>query len=95
MELEGLFTKIIEKLDTQSTDISEIRVDVAKNTISLEEHIRRTDIADENIQIIRSELKPLQKHVDAVNTILKLVGFLAVVSGAILGISQVIGLLKQ
>jgi len=94
MELEGLFTKIIEKLDTQSTDISEIRVDVAKNTISLDEHMRRTDIADENIQIIRSELKPLQKHVDAVNTILKLVGFLAVATGAIIGLSQVVGLFK-
>ena len=86
MELEGLFTKIIEKLDTQSEDISVIKVDVAKNTVSLDEHIKRTNLLEESMNGIREEMKPVQRHVDAVNTILKLIGFLAVIAGAITGL---------
>jgi hypothetical protein len=92
MELEGLFTKIIEKLDTQSEDISIIKVDIAKNTVSLDEHIKRTNLLEENMQGIREEMKPVQRHVDAVNTILKLIGFLAVIVGAITGLARIVKL---
>ncbi len=90
MELEGLFTKIIEKLDYQSKEISDIKVDVAKNTVSLEDHIKRTELLEENMQGIRQELKPVQKHVEAVNTILKLIGFISVLSGTIIAIYEFI-----
>jgi hypothetical protein len=94
MELQGLFTKIIEKLDKQSSEISEIKIDIAKNTVSLDEHIKRTALLEESMENIRNEVKPIQKHVDAVHTVLKLIGFVAVIAGAFVSIIRIIDLFK-
>lgn len=56
-----------QKLDKIVEDIGEIKVTLGKQQVSLDEHIRRTNLIEE-------DLKPVKKHVWMVNGALKLVG---------------------
>ena len=82
--------KINEKLDKIVADIGEIKVTMATNTVVLEEHIRRTEIAELNINSIKEELAPIKTHVILVQslgsiiyTAVKVIGVLATVLSVI------------
>jgi len=69
--------RVLEKLDTLDGRVDNIDVTMAKQSVILDEHVRRTNILEE-------ELRPIKKHVGMVNAIVKiligvggLVGFLA------------------
>lgn len=69
--------KVLEKLDKIDERVDRIDVTMAKQEVVLEEHVRRTNILED-------ELKPIKKHVNMVNAVVKilvvvgsLVGFLA------------------
>lgn len=49
---ERLFTK----LDIIQDDVSEIKVTLARNTTSLEAHMLRTALAEENLNILKQEV---------------------------------------
>jgi hypothetical protein len=81
--------KDVSELKTSQVETKEIAV---KNTIVLEEHMRRTNIAEENIELIRQEMKPIKEHVQSVTAVthfmaglLKVLGVLATLVGAVLG----------
>ena len=74
--LEAKLDKLDERLD--SVDLILVR-----NTGSLEEHMRRRQLAEEAIDILRRELKPVQTHVARVDGGLKLLGILSVVLAVI------------
>lgn len=73
---ESQLDKISDKIDEIREDISEIKVD-------LREHIYRTKLAEENINILRNELKPVEKHVERMNGGLKLLGVIVVVAAVV------------
>ncbi len=60
----------LEKIDERLTSIEHT---LLRNTISLEEHMRRSALAEEGIKTLAAELKPIQLHVAN----LKFVGSLA------------------
>ena len=68
--------RISDTLDLIRDDISDIKVDLAK-------HIYRTDIAEENLKILRNELKPVEKHVERMNGGLKLLSVILVVAAVV------------
>lgn len=82
---ENKLDKIVEKIDAIRDDIAEIKVDLAR-------HIYRTDIAEENIELLREELRPVEKHVEQMKGALNLVKILGVVLGVILSIAAVVAL---
>lgn len=82
---ENKLDKIVEKIDMIRDDIAEIKVDLAK-------HIYRTDIAEENIELLREELRPVEKHVEQMKGALNLVKILGVILGVILSIAAVVAL---
>jgi hypothetical protein len=66
--------KIVDIIDIVKDDLVEIKVTMAKNTASLDTHIRRTDLAEENIKFTREEIgylksqmveefKPVKSHI--------------------------------
>lgn len=65
--MDDIQLKILDKLDAISEDMSEMKVTLAKQEISLQEHIRRTNLLEEKI-------KPIEEHVSAVNTTIKIFG---------------------
>lgn len=64
--------RLEDKVDKIADDIGEIKVTLARNTTTVEYHVKRSDIADENIQIIRNELGPIKEHVSKVKGALSL-----------------------
>lgn len=54
-------------------DISEIRQILARQEESLKLHIYRTELAEENINLLRKQVEPVKKHVDFINNLGKIV----------------------
>ena len=83
--------RLEDKLDKIVDDISEIMQTMAANTSSLEEHIRRTDIAESRINDVELELTPLKAHVAFVKGAAWSMGILG---ATLLGLSQM-GILQK
>jgi archaellum component FlaC len=82
--------KIEEKLDKVEEKLSSIDVTLAKQAKDLEHHIYRTDLAENNIELLRNEMQPVKKHVALMDASLKVIGAIASVVTFILGISKLI-----
>jgi chromosome segregation ATPase len=79
-------TKIEEKLDKVDEKLSSIDVTLARQAKDLEHHIYRTSLAEENIELLRTELQPVKKHVALMDASLKVIGALASAIAFVLGI---------
>lgn len=73
MELNERLLAVLEKIEAR---LDTLDVTMIKNTMSLEEHIKRTNLLEE-------DFKPVKKHVELVNTTAKIVS--AVVGAAVVG----------
>jgi predicted nucleic acid-binding Zn-ribbon protein len=82
-------SKIEEKLDKVEEKISNIDVTLAKQAKDLEHHIYRTDLAESNIELLRTEMQPVKKHVALMDASLKVIGAIASVITFILGIVKI------
>jgi uncharacterized coiled-coil protein SlyX len=69
--MDNRFDKIDSKLDDVSHAIHNIDKTLVRQEEQLAYHIKRTNLLEEKMQ-------PVESHVAAVNVVLKLVGFLAV-----------------
>lgn len=76
--------RVDKKMDKILDKISNIDVTLAKQQISLDEHIRRTAIAEQHIEAIREDIKPMQKHINMVQGGLKVLAALGAVIFSIL-----------
>lgn len=88
-------TRVEQKLDRVQQDVNEIKVILARNTTSLEEHMRRTAIAEERIELVQTQvndkLEPVRKHVVMVNTTLKVLA----AAGAVVLFLKQLGILDK
>ncbi len=86
-KLEGMIIKLDDRLD--NVDKTLIR-----NTVSLEQHIKRTDILESYVkdQIVQKDLEPIKKHVSMITDAIKGIFFFCTV---IAGIVSFIVTLKK
>jgi archaellum component FlaC len=63
-----------QKLDKILNDVGEIKVVQAAQHVTLQEHIRRTELLEEDI-------KPIKKHVNMVEGALKFIGLMGILAG--------------
>jgi archaellum component FlaC len=82
--------KIEEKLDKVEEKISSIDVTLAKQAKDLEHHIYRTDLAESNIELLRTEMQPVKRHVALMDASLKVIGAIASVVTFVIGIIKLI-----
>jgi hypothetical protein len=82
--------KIEAKVEKIEDSISNIDVTLARQAKDLEHHIYRTSLAEENIELLRTELQPVKKHVALVDAGLKLVGALASAAAFVLGVVKIL-----
>lgn len=79
---KNLLQIILDNQAKMSEDIVDMKVLLAKQEESITYHIKRTDLAEENMVLLREQmsidLKPIKSHVAFVNTALKIVGGLSV-----------------
>lgn len=77
--------KIESKVDILDSKLGDQNDTLNKQATVLDNHIKRTELAEENISMLRAEMKPLSKHVEYVNFIFKTIGFFATIAGLIEG----------
>lgn len=73
-----------QKLDKIVENISEINITLGKQSVILEEHIRRTNLLEE-------KLVPIEKHVQMVHGAMKLLGLVAIFMAIYEGLLKMIG----
>ena len=78
--------KIEEKVDRIESKISSIDVTLAKQAKDLEHHIYRTELAEQNLDLIRGEMVPVKKHVALMDASLKVIGALSSAAMFVLGV---------
>ena len=82
--------KIEEKLDKVEEKLSSIDVTLAKQAKDLEHHIYRTDLAESNIELLRTEMQPVKKHVALMDASLKVIGAIASAVTFVIGVIKLI-----
>ncbi len=85
-----LIIESLNKLEEASKEIKEdinnINITMAKNTNSLEEHMRRSEAAEEALEILKNEMKPVKSFYDGfvfIGKILALLAILATIVGVV------------
>lgn len=76
-KLDSLDSKL-ESIDERLSDINNVMI---RNTASLEEHMRRSLLNEEAVDLLRTEIKPLSQHVATINNIAKMISVLAALAG--------------
>ena len=71
-------------------DIEQIKVDMAEIKVDLKHHIKRTELLEDEVRAWRNDLKPVQKHVTIINGLGHILLWAAAISGAIVGILQIL-----
>lgn len=90
MDDNDLLSKIYTKVEKISDDMGDLKIISGKQQISLDEHVRRTEILENRTDVIFEELEPLKEHVIQVNTVFKIIAGLSTIGGVILGILKFI-----
>jgi len=81
---------LIEKIEKVVESIHSIDKTLAAQEVQLTEHIRRTQAAEDNIELLRKELKPVQEHVARMDGALRFLGILSLVAGVAAAIHKVL-----
>ena len=81
-ELKEAIKELDSKVDDHTKILSSIDKTLALQAQQLEMHMRRTEVAEENLEMLRKEFKPVEGHVEFVNKLSKLVALIATVASA-------------
>lgn len=81
--MDDRLERIENKLDKVVDQIGEIKETTAKQQVSLDYHIKRTDLLEE-------KLEPVEKHVELISALFKIIGGLAVIAGIVSVIFQIL-----
>lgn len=98
MSKEDQVLKALEKFESK-IDKLDIRMDsmervLIKQEANIEYHVKRTDVAEANLDLLRNDLKPVQKHVDYMNGALKALGIVGAIVGTVAAIVETIHLFR-
>lgn len=77
------------KIDKLTEKLGNIDSTLAAQHVSLKEHMKRSDLLEKQIDVIKKELSPIQKHVFMVTGALKLIGS----AGLIITLGKILKLL--
>jgi hypothetical protein len=81
--MEDRLERIETKLDKVVDQISEINSTTAKQQVSLDYHIKRTDL-------LEKKLEPVEAHVNLISSLFKIVASIAVLAGIVATILQIV-----
>lgn len=90
MEKKKDTDQLHEKLDRIEERLGSIDTTLAKQHLQLEHHIYRTGLAEENLKVLHSELKPVKAHVAQMSGAFKLFGIGATLVTVAAGIFKIL-----
>lgn len=77
LKIDRLSEKLDEKLDKINDRLGETEKAIIRNTDSLEIHMMRTELAEQRLELIEEEIKPVLQGVGFLKTVAKIGSFLA------------------
>jgi len=94
--------KIIEEVSKVKEEVTDVKIDQAKMRVSVDYHIKRSDLNEENIEILRKstqlafeavgkQIQPLTSFKDKAIGASKLIVVLISLGGLIVGIFKLVG----
>jgi hypothetical protein len=90
---ETRIERIETKVDTISKDVSSIDKTLALQHLSLQEHMRRTALAEESIELLRKDIEPVRAHVNRIDGAMRLIGVVSILVSITAGLLSIFGLL--
>lgn len=88
-DLKILVEKIDTKLDKVDERLNSIDVTLVKQESSLEHHIFRTGLAEEQLELLRADIKPLKKRHELMNGVFRIIGVAATGLGLLIGVAKI------
>lgn len=70
INLEPFMHKIDAKIDKMDDDLIEIKITMARNTLSLEQHMKRTDMLENIVEHNKKALDPIKVDVASIFTVI-------------------------
>ena len=89
-----LLERFYDKQEQMAKDLSDIKVILAKQEENLKLHIYRTELAEQNIELLREQLKPIENHVKIISGITKIIAAISIIVGITLGILEILQYFK-
>jgi hypothetical protein len=80
--------KILQKLDKLAEIGIKQEVNLARLTVTVEEHTKRSNLLEEAQKDLHAEIEPIKKHVAMVSGALKLIGLLGVIATIVMAIVE-------
>lgn len=77
--MENKLNEIVERIHS-------IERIMDRNTVSLEQHMKRTEVAEENLELLRNDVRLIEKHVIRVDGVFKFIGLLGIISTLIVSL---------
>ncbi len=72
MKISEMILKIWENQEEMKSDLTDIKVTLAEQHITLEDHTRRSLANEEAVELLRQHIKPIEQHVLMVNAVVKI-----------------------
>ena len=79
---------LFDKLDRLDERLDTVATKQAEQGVMLDEHMRRTEVAEANLDLLRADFKPVQSHVAMVGALAKILGLVGTRVGMALGLRQ-------
>lgn len=89
-EIKDELKEINDKLDEHTKILASVDKTLALQAQQLETHMRRTAAAEENLDLLRQEFKPVQGHVEFINKLSKLIALGATIASALFGAVELV-----
>ena len=92
---EKRLERVEQKIDVVVNTQRDMLVVLTDQHATLREHMKRSALNEEAVQILRGEIKPIQKHVDMVGGVFKFIGVLALAATIVTGIVDFLTYLRH
>lgn len=88
--LKTSLDKIDSKVDQIDQRLNNVDITLAKQSLILEEHQKRSFSNEENLKLLRADFKPVERHVIIANGIFKAIGVVGTMVSLLAGIIKII-----
>jgi hypothetical protein len=89
--IEKHLDKIDDRLGGQDDKLGRQEVSLARLVVAVEDHVQRSNKQDENLELLRGDVKPIQRHVAMVEGGLKLIGVLSLLAIIVEAVLHIFG----
>ena len=89
-EIKDAIKELDKKVDQHTEILARMDKTLAIQALQLETHMKRTQVAEDNLALLREEFKPIQAHVEFINKLSNLIALTAGVASALFGAFEMV-----